>query len=173
MKKKIGQGDKGITCLGKVRRSKGDLRIEALGHLDELNSLIGLTRSFLKNRFKKIDKILEEIQSDIFLIGSEVSVGKKKLEAKNVKKIERIMGEYEKRLPLIKKFVYPVGAKESCLLHVCRSVCRRVERVFVKLNQKTKLNPNILAYLNRLSDLFFVLARYVNLKSKHKEKYWG
>jgi len=173
MKKKIGQGDKGITSLGKVRTRKDDLRIEALGHLDELNSLIGLTRSFLKYRFRKIDKILEEIQSDIFSIGSEVSVGKKKFERKEIKKIEKIMKEYEKRLPTIKKFVYPIGIKESCFLHLCRSFCRRVERVFVKLDKKTKLNPAILAYLNRLSDLFFVLARYVNLKSKYKEKYWN
>jgi cob(I)alamin adenosyltransferase len=173
MKKKIGQGNERITCLGKMKTRKDDLKIEALGHLDELNCLIGLTRSFLKKQFEKIDKILEEIQSNIFLIGSEIAVGSKKLKVKEVKKIEKIIKEYDKRLPTIKKFVYPIGVKESCLLHLCRSFCRRVERIFVKLDKKIKLNPVILAYLNRLSDLFFVLARYVNFKNKQKEKYWN
>ena len=173
--KKIHVGDKGETSLiGKIS-SKTDPRVEAYGTVDELNSFIGLAKSFLKD--DQLEKILEKIQNDLFELGSELADAskspKQKISVENVEWIEKNLDELEKELKPIKKFVLPTGSQAAASLHVARTICRRCERRIVSLSITEKINPEILRYVNRLSDLFFVLARVVNQRMKVEEKTWG
>ena len=158
------------TFFGKRELSKSNLLIQACGVLDELNSFVGLARSGLK-RDKDLDKALEKIQLDLFKIGSELfQPAVKRISSQSVEFLENFTRNLEKKLPKLKKFILPAGSEEACLLHVCRTVCRRVESVFALLAQRKKINPNTLAYLNRLSTFFFACARTLNKRKKVKEK---
>lgn len=168
MKPNIGKGDKGETDLLGKRISKCDCRVEACGSIDELNSFIGLIRSTLQNR--DIDSLLEKIQSDLFLLGSDLISKQTKISEANVKFLERMIEQYEIGLPTLKGFVLPAGSQTASLLHVARTVCRRAERNIVALSKKRKINPKAIAYVNRLSDLLFTLARVVNKRAGVSEK---
>ena len=143
------------------RISKADPQIFACGSLDELSSFIGLTIS----ETGKEKKLLSEIQIDLYQIMAFLSGGKSKITTLNhrIKLFEQNIDEISKKLPKLNCFILPQGTKIAAWFHVLRTVCRRAERVVVGYyNQDIRTNPTVLVYLNRLSDLFFVLARKYN-----------
>jgi cob(I)alamin adenosyltransferase len=174
------KGDRGKTSLifgGKV--SKDNPRVNAYGTVDELNASLGVAVSFIKD--STVRKILQSIQNELFNIGAELaSSGNLKnktgdyyqLSKSKVENLEKTIDSLDRKLPPLKTFVIPTGKSNVSLLHQARTVCRRTEREVVTLSRKEKVNPNILAYLNRLSDLLFVLARFLNKKSGGKEIFW-
>jgi cob(I)alamin adenosyltransferase len=174
-------GDKGDTGLfGGGRVAKYSIRIEAYGTVDELNSFIGLACTEIKD--EGIKSLLKKIQNELFTVGSNLaSVADNK--SKNniipevtgdfIKGAENEIDNYEKKLEPLKNFILPGGSKGSALLHVCRTICRRAERKVVELKSKEIVNDNILIFLNRLSDLFFVLARYENQVSSVPDVKWN
>jgi cob(I)alamin adenosyltransferase len=163
-------GDKGETALhGGKRVSKDIIRIEAYGTIDELNSFIGLAVTEINDQ--QIKTVLNKIQNYLFVLGADLS--SPEIEENKKKNIPRITEEHCNDLELeidyfdslneeLKNFILPGGNKGASLLHVCRTICRRGERQVVTLNNKEIIGNNIIIFLNRLSDLFFVLARYQN-----------
>lgn len=173
-------GDKGETGLfGGERISKNSHRMAVIGNLDELNSLIGLAITQIKDEKEK--DILLQIQNDIFVVGSEIATPEKgktnykipKITADHVKKIEDFINEIGNQLETIKKFILPGGTVNAALFHTIRAVCRRAERSIVVLSENEKVNDEILKYCNRLSSLFFVLARNENKKAFVKDIEWN
>ena len=162
--KKVHLGDEGFTFTMKGKTKKTSKEVELLGQIDELNSFVGLTISFSND--KKLNRVLIEVQKILFEIGAEIASNQKRITKNHVEFVEKKTEEFEKSLKPLNKFILPSGTKLASLLHVCRSIARRVERVA----WKTKVSKEIKIFLNRLSDLFFVLARYAN-KNK-KEIYW-
>lgn len=161
-------GDKGETslCDGK-RVSKTSLRVHAYGDIDELSSNIGMANSLTED--KKLSYLLTEIQQDLFVLGTYTATpcNKEKCELplfpkSKIEGLEAIIDELTKELPPLKNFILPGGTKLSATLHVARTVCRRAERTCVELAEKKNLKPVVVQYLNRLSDLLFVLARFAN-----------
>jgi cob(I)alamin adenosyltransferase len=160
-------GDNGTTGLiGGKRVSKDSPSIEACGSLDELNALLGIVRSHALP--DGIDGILQRIQDRLFTIGAELATPegveprKKGLGDEEVRILESQIDEFENKLPPLRQFILPGGMGAAAELHLARAVARRAERHCVSLSRLDKINPQILRYLNRLSDLCFVLARYVN-----------
>jgi cob(I)alamin adenosyltransferase len=160
-------GDDGTTGLiGGKRVSKDSPRIEACGSLDELNALLGVTRSHALPM--RIDRILLHIQEQLFSIGAEIATpdevgrGYSEFGGEAVRSLENEIDALEISLPPLKRFILPGGAIAAAELHLARAVTRRAERQCVSLARIETRNPQILRYLNRLSDLCFVLARYVN-----------
>lgn len=173
------KGDKGDTSLfnGKIVK-KHNLRVDAYGTIDELNSFIGLLKDYIED--EKIKDLLNTIQIKLFSIGSFLSAINKEGELSNKVKIENIdienieseIDNFNKDLPKLKNFIIPGGHKPSSYSHVCRSICRRAERKISEINDESKINPLILPYVNRLSDLFFVLSRYLSFNDNANESYW-
>ena len=165
-------GDIGTTMLfGMGRVAKDHPRVEAYGTVDELNSTLGVAISFLPAR-GAIAKALGSVQNELFNVGSELASGTEgkaaeaarlfvNAEAK-IASLERLIDQYDAKVPPLRTFILPSGTQAGALLHLCRTVCRRAERAVVTLSHEEAVNPDILGYLNRLSDLLFVLARYVN-----------
>jgi len=174
--KDIHLGDKGETSLIGKRVKKTDFNVSALGTLDELSSFIGLAKSYLRD--KNLEGILDKIQNDLFLLGEEIvkkefSPPRTKFSQKDIQFLEKTMDELEKEIKPLKKFVLPGGGQVASSLHVARTVCRRCEREIAALMENEKLDENVLKYVNRLSDLLFVMARLVNQRQNIKEKTWG
>ena len=173
-----GAGDSGDTQIGGKRILKCDVNVEAIGDIDELNSFVGLARAFMKN--KDVDEILKQIQNKLFTAGAEIGYGKGvKIISADVKFLEDTIDQYAEKTGDINYFIYPAGSQLASLLHVCRAVCRRAERSVVSLSkaasqssEKEKINPELLRYLNRLSSLFFVLARFANKEAGIKDEKW-
>ena len=179
-------GDKGETALvGGRRVPKDSSRIEAYGTIDELNSIVGLARVFNEEKLKKgkahrlLDEILRKIQDELFDLGSELATpadftyeGMYRLGEKEVKRIEELIDECQKELGPLKSFVLPGGGKIGGYLHQCRTVCRRAEREILRLSRVEEISEWPLKYVNRLSDLFFVLARWVGKSTGEKEYLW-
>ena len=173
-------GDKGETGLyGGERVSKDSLRIETYGTVDELNSFVGLTLSEVSD--SEIKKLLKQIQNTLFVLGSDLSTPDNeknkahqipRITRSNYEEIEREIDKFDARLDELRNFILPGGSKGAALLHICRTVCRRAERRVVSLKNKVNLNPDIIILLNRLSDLFFVLARYENKISGTGDVKW-
>ena len=171
-------GDTGTTSLfGGKRVSKDDLRVEVYGNVDELNSLVGLCRSL--NRVKEVDRILNEIQNDLFRLGADLATPITYAKGKTIRigKREAIHLEHhidviDSQLAPLKNFILPGGARSAAILHVARSVCRRTERLVVRLSRSDAARVSAVIYLNRLSDLLFVLARWVNARNKTDEVRW-
>ncbi len=167
-------GDNGTTSLfgGKRLLKCADL-VDAYGSLDELNSWIGLLVSQIK--INSVKTFLEKIQSDLFTMGSVLAgwSGDLKTLDIRVREIEEQIDVWEKQLPKLTNFILPGGSIVGAQVHLARSLCRRVERQAVALAQKEKVDPLIIKYLNRLSDLFFVLARFINKKAKAREVIWS
>lgn len=167
-------GDQGKTFLfSNEKVDKDSPRIEAIGAIDELNSFIGLARSCIEDR--ELNDILKRIQQQVFAIGSDIatSIGTKKVyrvAEKEVEEIEALIDKYNKDLPKLKNFILPSGSYTGSILQVCRSVCRRAERRIVTLNRQEEVNVKTITFLNRLSDFFFVMARYVNMKTGSEEE---
>lgn len=174
-------GDKGDTGLiDGSRILKSDLRIMAYGEVDEANSHIGLTISKIKGNsiFDDLEKILLEIQHDLFVLGAELANPQNTKDDKMLVKkemitnIESYIDKLESELAPISYFILPGGTVESSLLHICRTVVRRAERTAVALSREQKINQDILMYLNRLSDLLFVLARVTNNRQNCNDIPW-
>ncbi len=171
-------GDKGKTSLfGGTRVEKDTKRIEAYGAVDELNSQIGVARSL--NPPGEIDRILDGIQHDLFVLGSDLATpGPKQrkqidlIEARHVEDLERTIDHLEERLEPLERFILPGGSQVGAQLHLARTVCRRTERVVVSLLRKGDIGTTPFVYLNRLSDLLFVMARYVNKLAGVGEVQW-
>ena len=171
-------GDKGETSLfGGERVLKDTRRIEAYGTIDELNSHIGLVRSMKPPQ--DIDLILEDIQEELFVLGADLATPPSKnakkvarLEPRHAQQIEKIIDRIDSELKPLKEFILPGGSIVASHLHVARTVCRRAERSVVQLFQNGEIGTTPLVYLNRLSDLLFVMARYANTKEKRTEVKW-
>ncbi len=175
-------GDRGQTGLfGGRRVPKHHPRVTAYGTLDELNSALGLAASFLRRR--SLVALLESIQNELFDIGAELASERPvrrasrtsvtyQLEAAKTRRLEGLIDEYDARVPPLRTFILPSGTPAGAGLHLARTICRRAEREAVALARTEPVNPEILAYLNRLCDLLFVLARYVNKTARRRELPW-
>jgi cob(I)alamin adenosyltransferase len=178
-------GDQGETGLvGGQRVPKDSDRIEAYGTVDELNACLGIIRSFLKeipNRelIETVDPRIAKIQNLLFIVGSDLATppgvtppNRVYVQEKQVVELEHWMDAWQADLKPLPEFILPGGGKIASLLHLARTVCRRAERLAVRLSRKEQVGPEVVRYLNRLSDTFFVLARWVSLKLGEKEVLW-
>lgn len=167
-------GDKGKTSLyGGKRISKSHPRVSAYGTVDELNSLLGVLISRVRN--KKITSFLFQIQSDLFTIGSHLALFKQDPVSLSIQvgKMEKLIDNLDGNLPLLKNFILPSGSESASLAHLARSVCRRAEREVVSLADKDKgVDPIVIIFLNRLSDLLFILARCLNSENGIRDVVW-
>ncbi len=178
-------GDKGETSLyGGTRVSKAAARVESYGTLDELNAFIGLAKAEISD--EKVLNQLQKIQFDLFTVGSEAATptdkmllanGKNRLDLmiseKEITELELWMDDFDAELEPLRFFILPSGGKAAATVHVCRTVCRRAERAMVFLNETEEVRPELIKYLNRLSDYLFILARYISKISGEKEDYWN
>ena len=174
------KGDKGETGLfGGERVKKNSLRIEAYGTIDELNAFIGLAVSEITDDSIKI--LLNKIQNQLFTVGTDLATPEnEKTKKLNIKRtpsyfyedIEKEIDKYYSKLDELKNFILPGGSKGAALLHVCRTICRLAERNVVALKSTVKIGENIIIFLNRLSDLFFVLARFENAVNGTPDVKW-
>lgn len=169
-------GDKGKTSLmGGRRVLKSDIRVEAYGTVDELNSVIGLVVATLSPKHPKLKKELEKIQHDLFAIGSYLASPSGDpiiFLSQRVDDFEKLIDSQDKTLPPLSNFILPGGGRAGASLHQARTVCRRVERGLVALMQKSEVDENVVKYINRLSDLLFSTARFINHKEHKKETIW-
>jgi cob(I)alamin adenosyltransferase len=166
------RGDKGETSLFTkgMRVSKDSLRISAIGAVDELNSFLGVVRSFSEDR--GLDRKLKAIQSDLLTVGSILGGSELKFYKSKTEKLERKIDELEKKLPKLTNFIIPGGAKTASLLHFARTLARKAEREVVALSRIETVKPQILVYLNRLSDYLFMIARNQNFNSEIEDDLW-
>lgn len=173
------KGDQGSTGLiGGTRVSKGDVRIEAYGTIDELNSYIGLITTLEIDM--RYSAQLQEIQDRLFTIGSHLAADPEKskmqlpdLLESDIEKLEHWMDTMDAALPALTAFILPGGHSASAHTHVARCICRRAERMAVTLDELEAVEAVVLAYLNRLSDYLFVLARKINHDNGAKEHTWS
>ena len=169
-------GDAGETSLGDGSRvSKLDARIAAYGAVDELNSLLGLVVA--GECPSDIREVLVRVQNELFDLGADLSVpleheGRLRTTQEQVDALEADCDRINAELPELKSFVLPGGSEAAARLHVARTVCRRAEREALEASGVHALNPLTLVYLNRLSDLLFILARAVNAAAGHEEPLW-
>lgn len=167
-----GGGDKGFTSLVNGKRvSKTNLRVQAYGDVDELNSCLGIARAYVKHQ--DIQKELKVIQNDLFIMGADLATPESaksrscSITKEHCKKLEQWIDTYVEKLGPLKDFILPSGSAGGAFLHLARTVSRRAERTVVQLMKKEKINPLALVYLNRLSDYLFMAARAEN---KHAER---
>lgn len=167
------KGDEGYTTLGDESLPKDDLLIEALGTIDELNSVIGFIVS-LQIHDKAVENVLTQIQNDLFDMGGELHLPTHPaITPEKIIYLETTLDAWNQALPPLKEFILPRGNPQSAACHVARTVCRRAERRMVRLHRQVALeNPQILRYLNRLSDLLFVTARKLARESSDTELQW-
>jgi len=155
-------GDDGTTGLGdNTRVSKNSLRVHAMGDVDELNSNIGVL--LCEDMPKPVRQLLVQIQHELFNLGGELSIpGFELLKPEAVLALDNALAVYNGQLPALQEFILPAGTRAASLAHVCRTVARRAERAVVALQAQDPLRSTPSQYLNRLSDLMFVLARVLN-----------
>lgn len=171
-------GDKGDTSLfGGQRVPKDALRIEAYGTVDELNSVLGIVRA--DNKDPEIDAICASVQDQLFVLGADLatprSLGKQgvpRITAKESESLEQAIDRFEGALKPLKSFILPGGSPVAARIHFARTVCRRAERTVVRLSRNEDIGDDLTIYLNRLSDLLFVLARFANHVSGVSEVKW-
>lgn len=165
-------GDKGKTSLGDgTRHLKCDLRFDAIGHVDEANSSIGFARIYCDKGQCEIDALLYRIQNDLFDLGADLCMpdltqNALRITSSQVLSLEQNIDYYNNELSDLTSFILPGGTPLAASLHLTRSIIRRAERSIIDLHQKNPLNSELIKYINRLSDLLFVLARYCNNKGK-------
>ena len=172
------KGDQGTTFLfGGGPYPKDAERIAAYGEVDELNSVIGCALSEMKEEL--LSSALSQIQEQLFVLGAELATvnptEKMKegfLQPLHVTELEELIDQLEAKLKPLKKFILPGGHKGAALLHLARTVCRRAERSMVRSSHDQALRPELLTYINRLSDLLFVMARYANHSAKVEDVLW-
>ena len=178
-------GDKGTTSLvGGQRVSKTDRRLEAYGTIDELNSQLGLLITYVEDAADL--EVLNNIQNGLFVVGGYLATDQSSTELRQqtvvtdvmVKGIEHAIDRITAEIPPLRAFVLPGGTRGAAEAHVCRTVCRRAERRIIDLNnhllaeEKPEIDGNVLAYINRISDFLFVLARKLNIISNQEEIVW-
>lgn len=178
-------GDKGETALyGGTRVSKASARVESYGTIDELNAFIGSAKSEISDG--KVLSQLKKIQFDLFTVGAESATPADKMflangnprlpliiSEKEIEELELWMDDFDKELEPLQFFILPGGGKAATSLHVARTVCRRAERALVFLNETEEVRPELIKYLNRLSDYLFILARYISKLNGEAEEYWN
>ena len=165
-------GDDGTTGLGDNRRvSKNSLRVHAMGEVDELNSHIGVL--LCENMPDALRALLIEVQHQLFNLGGELSIpGFELLKTEAVLALDVALADHNAALPKLQEFILPSGSRAASLAHVCRTVARRAERAVVAFGAEEALNDTPRQYLNRLSDLMFVLARVLNRMNGGDDVYW-
>lgn len=173
-------GDQGETGLfGGERVSKHSTRLDAYGTVDELNSFIGYTiTEVISNDIKSL---LTDVQQKLFVVGSDLATPQTEKNQKlkitrtpdhYISETEKLIDNYESQLEELKNFILPGGSKGAALLHICRTIARRAEREIVALKNTEEIGYNIIIFLNRLSDLFFVLSRFENKCSNIPDTKW-
>ena len=165
-------GDDGTTSLADGKRiDKSSLRVQTIGEVDELNSLLGVLEASGVSR--DISGYIRNIQHRLFDIGGELAVpGKAAIGPESSERLEQLIETYNDDLPTLKEFILPGGSLPASVCHLARAVCRRAERLLVALGHDEYVNPETLRYINRLSDLLFVFARALNHQKGGKEIYW-
>jgi cob(I)alamin adenosyltransferase len=172
-------GDDGSTALGSRRRvPKDDLRIEAYGTVDELNSFIGLALSY--DLDEKLRQPLRSIQNQLFHLGSDLAFPEEdkkefevpRIEERHIKSLEELIDAYTEQLGPLENFILPGGTQAAAALQTARAVCRRAERVLVSLARVEKINPLNQQYLNRLSDALFMIGRVENKVKGVEDPVW-
>lgn len=175
-------GDQGETGLFDGSRvSKRSPRVEAYGDVDELNAVLGMALSFIRDD-AELRACLFEVQRNLFVVGAHLADPTARVEAKRGEKahlteqtvfqLERWIDQFDEQLPALRQFILPSGSKGGATLHYARTVCRRAERQIVALSQQVDVSPLIFAYMNRLSDFLFVAARVENLRQGRPEIPW-
>lgn len=178
-------GDKGETGLyGGTRISKASARVDSYGNIDELNAFIGVAKSYVNDT--EVLEQLKSIQFDLFTVGSEAATPIDKLFLANgkarlplviseaeIEAMEHWIDAFEEKLEPLQYFILPGGGKAATHFHVARTVCRRAERSLVFLNETEEVRPELIKYLNRLSDYLFVLSRYVSKLDNEAEEFWN
>jgi len=174
-------GDDGTTQLfGGDRVGKGNARIDAYGTVDETNSVVGLARAHLDGDpgAERLDAVLRAIQEELFVLGADLATPMDakpvvpRITDEHVATIEERIDRFDEDLDALKTFILPSGTVAATQLHSARTVCRRAERILVKASTSTTFNETAMRYLNRLSDLLFVLARWANRQSGVREDAW-
>ena len=179
-------GDRGETALvGGHRVPKDSLRIEAYGTIDELNSIVGLARVFNEESLdageahRFLDEVLCQVQDELFDLGSELATppeffqqGMYRVGSGEIARLEKLMDKCQKDLEPLKSFILPGGGRVGAYLHQCRTVCRRAERDVLRLSRAEEINSDVIKYVNRLSDLFFVLSRWIAKQTGEREYLW-
>ncbi|MFL2836309.1 MAG: cob(I)yrinic acid a,c-diamide adenosyltransferase [Hyphomicrobiales bacterium] len=176
-------GDDGTTALGNGERiAKSSKRVSAYGSVDELNSFIGLARSYIESdKLIELDKILATIQNDLFDLGADLCIPDRDKNADSLKIVISYVKNLEKEIDLInskltplRSFILPGGTKVSAYIHIARTIARRCEREMIDLRQieESEISKEAVQYINRLSDFLFVAARYANLKSDFDDILW-
>jgi cob(I)alamin adenosyltransferase len=174
-------GDAGETGLfGGGRVSKGDLRVETYGTVDELNAHLGWAETL--TRHLSLQAEIRALQSDLLLLGADLATPEdvtaaaaarvRRVDASMPRRLETWIDTLDAELEPLSRFILPGGGGAAAALHVCRAVCRRAERAAVRLVAEEPVNPEVIVYLNRLSDLLFVLARWVNAREGVEEPVW-
>ncbi|HEX6272136.1 MAG TPA: cob(I)yrinic acid a,c-diamide adenosyltransferase [Polyangiaceae bacterium] len=175
-----GTGDQGTTGLfGGARVEKDDARVEAYGAVDELNACLGVAAAHLEPG--PLTDSLAAIQADLFTLGAELGcvpgkeerLGLTLIGAADAHRLEGLIDELETHLEPLKTFILPDGAPAAAFLHQARTVCRRAERRVVAAGRQTPIRAEVLIYLNRLSDLLFVIAREANRLAAREERAWS
>lgn len=170
-------GDKGQTgLLGGARVAKNSHRIHAIGEVDELNAWLGYVRS--QNIPSKLEEILHRLQRSLFCFGAELanpgtsSIKIPTISHQEVQYLEQCIDELDAELQPLEHFILPGGGEAGSILHISRAVCRRAERAITALQEQEDISPTLLIFLNRLSDLLFVMARWSNMQENIKEEEW-
>jgi cob(I)alamin adenosyltransferase len=166
-------GDDGTTGLANgARIAKTDSRVAAVGDVDETNSALGLLLTE-PDVPAPIEASLARIQHELFEVGAELSLpGYRQIRAEHVTRLERELDELNENLPPLQEFVLPGGTRSAAICHLARTICRRAERSAWAASAPTALNPELLRYLNRLSDLLFVMARSLARQNGGREILW-
>ncbi|HZV61911.1 MAG TPA: cob(I)yrinic acid a,c-diamide adenosyltransferase [Methylophilaceae bacterium] len=165
-------GDDGTTGLGDgTRTNKDSLRVEAMGDVDELNAVIGI---LLTEPLSEIlQNTLTRVQHDLFDLGGEVCIpGHVMVKPERVDALESVLDELNDQLAPLKEFILPGGTRAAAYCHLARTVCRRAERQLIRLNREEAVTPTSLKYLNRLSDLLFVMCRVINKGAGRQDVLW-
>lgn len=171
-------GDDGTTSLFRGGRVlKSNPRLEAYGTIDELNAVLGLAVTELQS--EEIIDIIKTIQNLLFTLGSDLATISSDDNEKiirtskgNIETLEQFIDEIDTKIPVLNNFILPGGSKGASYLHLARTVCRRAERLVVDLSQDSEVNKNVIVFLNRLSDLLFVLSRYENHVNNTPDLLW-
>ena len=165
-------GDDGTTGLGDgTRVPKDGTRIEAYGTVDELNSIVGLLLTY--DLPTDIHTLLTDIQHELFDLGGELCIPDRSvMSQEQVQRLEQQLDTLNAGLAPLKEFILPGGTAEAAVCHIARTVCRRAERGVVTLSRSETVNPSTIAYLNRLSDFLFVLARHLNAVANRPDVLW-
>lgn len=172
-------GDTGETGLiGGQRVPKDDPRVDAYGTVDELNTVLGIARCYLHDQ-PDLNQLLEQIQNELFDIGAELASPPERaaqfqsIEEHHITALEQAIDQFETELEPLRQFILPGGTLASAYLHFARAVCRRAERRVVHLSRLSTVSAAIIKYLNRLSDLLFVMARVANCRAGVEDVKWG